>query len=151
MGTNADLYEQDFFEWTQTTAALLRQGKWHEIDSESVAEELASLGKRDRRELGSRLEVLIMHLLKWCYQPEQREHSHSWSDTIWDQRRELTLLLDDSSSLRRHGPLLLQQRYPHARQKALNETRLPEQALPQECPWTVEQILDNGFWPERAS
>ena len=150
MGTNADLYAQDFFAWTQTTAALLRQGKWHEIDPESVAEELESLGKRDRRELISRLEVLVMHLLKWCYQPERREPSHSWSDTIWEQRRELALLLDDSPSLRRQVSLVLQRRYPSARHKALDETGLPESALPQECPWTAEQILDDGFWPARV-
>jgi hypothetical protein len=86
MDTNTDLYEQDFFQWTQTTAALIRQGKWHAVDAKCVAEELESLGKRDRRELASRLQVLVMHLLKWHYQPEGWVEGHSWRGTIRTQR-----------------------------------------------------------------
>jgi hypothetical protein len=100
MDTNTDLYEQDFFQWTQTTAALIRQGKWHAVDARCVAEELESLGKRDRRELASRLQVLVIHLLKWHYQPEGRVQGHSWRSTIRTQRLELRLLLQDSPSLR---------------------------------------------------
>ena len=93
MGTNAELYDTDFYAWCLTTAALIRQGKWHDIDPESVAEEMESLGRSQKRELESRLEVLMMHLLKWCYQPERREDSHSWYDTILEQRSQLTRLL----------------------------------------------------------
>ncbi len=64
MDANAELYAKDFYAWTQATAALIREGKWHEVDPKYLAEELESLGRRDRRELGSRLEVLMMHLLK---------------------------------------------------------------------------------------
>ena len=148
MGTNSDLYDQDFYAWTQTTATLIRQGKWHEVDPEYVAEELESLGKRDRRELGSRLQVLLLHLLKWQGQPGRREYSHSWYDTIIEQREQIQDLLADSPSLRPQLPALLAQRYLRARQKALNETALPDTGLPQTCPWTVEQLLDEAFWPE---
>lgn len=148
MGSNADLYEQDFFQWTQTTAALIRQGKWHEVDPDSVAEELESLGKRDRRELESRIEVLTMHVLKWRYQPEGREHSHSWYDTILEQRGQIRRLLDDSPSLRLQAATVLEQRYPRARRRAMGETKLPETLFPQTCPWTTAQLLDDDFWPE---
>lgn len=150
MGTNTDLYEQDFFQWTQTTAALIRQGKWPEVDAACVAEELESLGKRDRRELASRLRVLVMHLLKWCYQPERRAQGHSWRSTIRTQRLELRLLLRDSPSLHPQAPAFLMDIYPAARVDACDETGLPETAFPQECPWTAEQILDDDFWPERV-
>jgi hypothetical protein len=147
MGINTELYEQDFFQWTQTTAALIRQGKWHEVDSESVAEELESLGKRDRRELASRLQVLVMHLLKWHYQPARRTEGHSWRSTIRTQRLQLRLLLRDSPSLRPQVPPFVADVYPAARAEAGDETGLPETILPQECPWTAEQILDDDFWP----
>jgi hypothetical protein len=146
MGTNTELYDQDFFEWTETTAALLRQGKWHDVDMEACAEEIESLGNRDKRELGSRLQVLVMHLLKWCYQPSER--SGSWRSTINTQRLELTVLLEQSPSLRRLVEMNLTRRYPYAREEALAETGLSEAALPQVCPWTVAQVLDEDFWPE---
>jgi hypothetical protein len=148
MSTNTDLYDQDFYAWTQTTAALIRQGKWHEVDPACVAEELESLGKRDRRELGSRLQVLLLHLLKWQSQPGRREQSHSWHDTVVEQRDQIQDLLDDSPSLYPQLPALLAQRYVRARQKALHETGLPDMALPQQCPWTATQVLDAAFWPE---
>jgi hypothetical protein len=137
-------YDQDFYVWTQTQAALMRQGKWQEVDWEHVAEEIDALGKRDRRELASRLQVLVMHLLKWQRQPEQR--SGSWRRTIGEQRDQLHLLLEDSPSLRPQVPVLLARRYPYARDKALDETGLF--TLPDTCPFTPEQVLDVNFWPE---
>ena len=105
------------------------------------------MGKRDRRELESRLEVLTMHLLKWRYQPEGREHSHSWYDTIWEQRGQLQRLLDDSPSLRPRAATVLVQCYSRARRRALGATQLPETLFPQTCPWTTAQLLDDNFWP----
>jgi hypothetical protein len=147
MGINSELYEHDFFQWTQTTAALIRQGKWHEVDPEPIAEELESLGKRDRRELASRLQVLVMHLLKWHYQPERRVEGRSWRSTIRTQRLQLRLLLRDSPSLRPQVPTFVADVYLASRAEACDETGLPEMTFPQECPWTAEQILDDDFWP----
>ncbi|MBI3698676.1 MAG: DUF29 family protein, partial [Acidobacteria bacterium] len=64
-----DLYDLDFFEWTARNAELLREGRFTEADMEHIAEELEDMGKRDRRELESRLELLLEHLLKWQMQP----------------------------------------------------------------------------------
>src|SRR5215470_10697763 len=148
MSTNAELYEQDFFAWTQTTAALIRAGKWHEVDTENVAEEVESLGRSERHALESRLEKLVLHLLKWCYQPEKRVRGHSWEDTIREQRRRLSRLLDQSPSLRPTVPTVLTESYLYVRQRAQLQTRLPLAALPETCPWTPEQVLDADFWPE---
>jgi hypothetical protein len=146
--THAPLYDEDFYAWTQEQAALLRAKKWRELDYGNLAEELEALGKRDRRELEHRLEVLVMHLLKWRYQPERRDRSRGWRSTIREQRRRLTRLLRDSPSLRSEVPALLDDGYPHACGKALDETRLPPETFPPTCPWTAVQVLDDAFWPE---
>src|SRR5215510_10406683 len=101
MSTNAELYEQDFFKWTQTTAALIRAGKWYDLAPEALAEEVESLSARDHRELRRRLQRLVTHLLKWQYQPSGRQTGHSWRSTIRTQRQEITELLAQSPSLRR--------------------------------------------------
>ena len=101
MSTNAELYEGDFFAWTQTTAALIRAGKWYDIAPEALAEEVESLGARDHRELRRRLQRLVTHLLKWQYQPSRRQTGHSARSTIRTQRQEITDLLEQSPSLQR--------------------------------------------------
>jgi hypothetical protein len=99
MGTNAELYEQDFFAWTQTTAALIRAGKWYDIAPEALAEEVESLGARDHRELRRRLQRLVTPLLTWQYQPSKRQTGHSWRSTIRTQRQEIADILGQSPSL----------------------------------------------------
>jgi hypothetical protein len=141
-------YDEDFYAWTQTQAALLRTEKASDLDYVNLAEEIESLGKRDRRELGSQLEVLVMHLLKWRYQAARRTHDASWRRTVRTQRTEISALLADSPSLRPYGPTLLTQRYPKARADALEETGLPDAVMPRTCPWSFTQLLDEAFWPE---
>ena len=148
MGTNTELYNADFYAWCLATAALIREGKWYDIDREALAEEVESVGRSQKRELESRLHVLVMHLLKWRYQPEGHQHGHSWRSTIRTQRRELRLLLRDNPSLRPQVPTVVIESYPDARAEALDETGWSDTALPHDCPWTVVQILDDGFWPE---
>ena len=166
MTTNTDVYTTDLYAWCLTTAALVRQGQWDAIDPEALAEELESLGKSQKRELESRLEVLVMHLLKWEYQPELQQQSHSWHDTILEQRNTIARLLRDNPSLRPQVPAILADIYPGARQRAIGEmtpemtlrrqTRArgfsfsPENRLallPTTCLWTDVEILDKDFWP----
>ena len=147
--SSGTLYAEDFYLWTQQQAALLRTGKWQELDYENLAEEIESMGRSEKRELGNRLEVLLTHLLKWQYQPEGRREGRSWEDTIWEQRRQLVALLQDSPSLRHEIGPRLTQHYPAARRKARRDTRLPDATFPTTCPWRMEQVLDEEFWPER--
>jgi hypothetical protein len=144
---NRALYEQDFYDWTQKTAALIRARTWDALDGEALAEEMESLGRSEKRELEHRLEVLVMHLLKWRYQPDYRTQSHSWYDTIREQRSQLARLLRDNPSLRPQVSTFLIESYPEARQRAIGETRLDTGLFPQDCPWTPEDVLDPGFWP----
>jgi hypothetical protein len=98
MPRNSVAYDEDFFAWTQEQARLLRAGEFSQMDVENVAEELESMGRSDKRELRSRLVLLIMHLLKWQYQPGFR--SRSCTSTIGEQRDQVKEVLDDSPSLR---------------------------------------------------
>jgi hypothetical protein len=148
MSTNAELYEQDFYAWTQTTAELIRAGKWYDLDREALAEEIESLGKSDWRELASRIAVLLRHLLKWRYQPGRRQRGRSWRSTIWEQRSRLRRLLRQSPSLAPLVPQPIQEEYAEARQRASEETGLPLTIFPEACPWTAEQVLNADFWPE---
>jgi hypothetical protein len=145
-GTNAELYERDYFEWTQTTARLVRSGCWQQLDRESVAEELESLGNRDKREVISRLEVLLMHLLKWRMHPQ--DWSRSWRSSIRTQRRELARVLEESPSLRARLPEFIAKAYPSAVEEAVEEMRLYKNPFPPECPYTPEQIMDTEFLPD---
>lgn len=144
--TDAPSYDEDFYAWTQHQAAKLRTVVCHELDLLNLAEEIESLGKRDWKELRSRLNVLVMHLLKYHYQPDHR--SGSWSSTIQTQRDEISALLEQSPSLRRQVPSILAERYKTPRRNAAHETGLSIGTFPEVCPWTTEQVLDEDFWPD---
>jgi hypothetical protein len=141
----AKLYDTDFVRWTEEQAAALRAGRFNALDLENLGEEIESLGKRDRRRLKSRLTVLIMHLLKWGYQPQRR--SGAWESTIRTQRAEVRQLLDDSPSLHREVPAVVAERYELARRNAAAETGLPLAIFPTDCPFTVDEILAEEWLP----
>ena len=138
------LYDRDFVAWTEQQAALLRGNDLSALDREHLAEEIESVGARERRELRRRLARLLQHLLKWTYQPELR--SRSWATTIQAQRDELAAILDDSPSLGPTLPDMLVRAYGPARRWALEETGLL--ALPEACPWAVEQVFSPDFLPD---
>jgi len=140
-----DLYDQDFFEWTVRNAELLRSGRASEADLAHIAEEIEDMGKRERRELLSRLGVLIAHLLKWQVEPERR--GHSWVATINLQRRELRKLLAEMPSLRRFLEKQLPDAYTEGVLMAAAETNLPAEAFPSTCGYELEALLDEEFLP----
>jgi hypothetical protein len=140
-----ELYEIDFFEWTQRNAELLSQGCFDSADIPHIAEELADLGKRDRRETESFLQRLIVHLLKWQTQPSKR--SMSWRSSIRDSRVQLEGIFKQSPSLRRHASISIADLYPGARRTASIETELPLKAFPAECPYSFDQLMDDDFVP----
>jgi hypothetical protein len=142
----AELYDADFFEWTQRAADRLRARRFAELDVEHVAEEIEDMGKRDLRELNSRMEVLLAHLLKWKLQARNR--SRSWRVTILAQRHEIKAILDDSPSLRRRLAAARKSNYERALARAAAETGLRINAFPADCPFSNEEILDAGFLPE---
>jgi predicted DNA-binding ribbon-helix-helix protein len=138
-------YETDFYLWTQEQVTLLREGRLDELDVPNLVEEIDSLGRSQRHELRSRLRVLLLHLLKWHHQPERQ--GPSWESTISEQRIHIDELLSDSPSLRPQVPIILPHAYALARRSAHRETRVPLSTFPETCPYTVEQVLDDAFWP----
>ena len=134
------LYEQDFYQWTQQMAAILRNGRLEQLDIENIAEEIESLGRSDRRELKSRLTVLLMHLLKWHYQPEQR--SNSWRATITEQRIRILDLLSESPSLVSYLKSEVDRCYSNAKALAADETGLAPTTFPQDCPYLLTEVLE---------
>lgn len=139
-------YESDYARWCAEQGALLRDGRFDALDRENLAEEIESLGRSDRREIESRLKVLLAHLLKWRYQAEGR--SGSWHSTIRDQRRGIAKVIKESPSLRTHPAKALKDEYADAISDAVDETGISEDTFPATCPFTIEQILDLNWLPE---
>jgi hypothetical protein len=140
-----ELYEQDFYAWTQAQAEFLKQKSWQDLDVENLAEEIDALGRRERQELVSRLGVLLGHLLKWEFQPENQ--SKSWLATIREQRRKIRKLLEDNPSLKPYLSQACNDAYEDGVDLVVRETPLEYQQLPQVCPYPVDQILANDFLP----
>src|SRR5262245_33342319 len=140
------LYNEDFYAWIRATVELLRQRRFTEIDITHLAEELEDMGKRERRALESYIRNVMLHLLKWRAQPENR--GASWRQSIRNGRIEIHKLLRDSPSLGAQVPQMIEDEYPAARADASDETGLTEETFPTQCPFTAEQVLDAGFWPE---
>ncbi|MDY6993121.1 MAG: DUF29 domain-containing protein [Pseudomonadota bacterium] len=139
-------YDTDFYAWALHQAQRLREGKFAELDIEHLAEELESMGRNNKRELTSRLKILLGHLLKWQYQPGGR--STSWRGSIVEQRLQINDLIEDNPSLKPQLVEAIAQAYPHAIELASDETGFSESIFPNTCPYAPEQILTKGFFPE---
>ena len=143
----ATLYERDFSAWTRDQAQALRARQVSALDWDNLLEEVESMGASQRREIKNRLTVLLMHLIKWHWQPEKR--STSWRQTIRGQRREIAELLNQSPSLKGLIPEVLQDVWGNACEDAEDETGLLLHTFPDACPWDLNsQVLDKTWWPE---
>ena len=140
------LYDRDFYAWANTQAELLRAGRLSEADLDNIAEEIESMGRSEKRELVSRLTVLLHHLLKWQFQSELR--SRSWERTIGEQRLQIDDHLADNPSLEPKIPDVVAQAYRRALGAFADETKLDPETCPQTCAWTVLQIMSKDFLPQ---
>ncbi|MBP7281336.1 MAG: DUF29 domain-containing protein [Leptospiraceae bacterium] len=140
------LYEEDEHLWLFENAKLLREGKVDLVDIEHLAEVLEDMGKRDFREVLSRMRILIMHILKWMFQKEER--SNSWKFTIVEQRKQLNAEFQDSKNLKNHGIKNFEDTYADARDLASAETGLPLSTFPENPPFTFDQVIDENYLPE---
>ena len=139
-------YEADYAQWCAEQGALLREGRLSDLDRENLAEEIESLGRSQEDEIESRLNILVMHLLKWRYQPEQR--TPSWRATIIEQRSRILKRLKNSPSLKSYPAKVLDEEYMTAKLRAAGETGLAESVFPETCPFKIAQILDPSFLPD---
>ena len=146
MTSKSALYDTDFYAWSLEQAALLRAGHLGHADIERIAEEIESMGKTEKRELISRLTALLIHLLKWRFQPELR--GAGWRLTIEEQRLQIALHLADNPSLKALQTQALADSYRLAVIGARRETGLGAAIFPQTCPWSFDETIDTDFWPD---
>ena len=135
----------DFNVWINQTTALLQKRCWQDIDVERLIEEIQDLGKSEQRAITSQLTRLLMHLLKWQYQPQRR--SDSWLDSITDARTQIELAIADSPSLKSYPAVQLKESYSRARRQAAKQTGIQASAFPEECPYAIELVLDEDWLP----
>jgi hypothetical protein len=144
--TNPSLYEQDYYLWLQTAANQLRERKFAEVDLANLIEEIESMGRSEKSALGSNLQIVLMHLLKYKYQPEKR--SNSWPFTIFEHRDRLLEAFEVSPSLKPYFREVFAKCYTKARKKASLETGLPISTFPTESPFTLEETLNTEYLPD---
>lgn len=141
-----ETYQLDFNTWTHQTAQLLREGRWEEVDTEHLIEEIEDLGKRDRRAVTSQLIRLLLHLLKWQYQPEKR--SDSWLNFITDARVQIELAFEDSPSLKNYLTEQVENSYARSQKQTAQQTGLDITVFPSTCPYLLDNILKQDWLPK---
>ncbi len=131
------LYEQDLVLWYQETISQLKQGDFNQLDVENLIEEIEHLVNRERRELKSRLFVLLCHYLKRLYVPSVQDY-RGWEATIREQQRQLRQILKDSPSLKNYA----HEQLPEIWDDALEEVNAdyPNVAFPQA--WSLTPTMD---------
>ena len=140
------LYDQDFYAWTKEQARAVSNKSWEKVDVEYLAEEIESLGSEQEHAVESHLANLLVHLLKWRYQPERR--GKSWRYSILVARQHIAQRLKRNPSLRPRLPMLRVDAYAYAVPRAMTQTELPRSTFPEACPWSLDQLQDPDFLPE---
>jgi hypothetical protein len=149
VGGQPPLYDTDFYAWAQQQAAALRALDWAALDLNNLIEEVEDLAGRHRDALGSELKRLLVHLMKWHYQPTHR--SDSWLDSIEQARQAIDEVIDDYPSLADYPRVVLPKAYQRARRQGARETKLPLTTFPPEgCPWALDDIRREGWLPPDA-
>jgi len=139
------LYERDLNLWLGEAIAQLKVGDFHNLDVENLIEELEGLAGRDRREIDSRLITLIEHILKRCY-IYMPDCFGGWQNTIITQRDELTLILEQSPSLKRYFLERFDRNFSVALRKVTDA--YPNHKIPHTWQFSLDinMILNVKFW-----
>ncbi len=144
------LYDTDFHAWALQQAGALQAKDWAALDLNHLIEEVEDLAGRHRDALGSELKRLLVHVLKWSYQPTHR--TESWRESMEQARQAIDELIDDYPSLADTPQVLLPKAYQRARRQAARETKLPLTTFPlQGCPWNLDDIRREGWLPPDAA
>lgn len=141
-------YEADYYGWTLDQAAAVRAGRFDLIDRENLAEEIEDLGKSEKREIESRLVQVLLHLIKWQFQPEKRKGG--WEASIRVHRQRLIKIITENPSLKHYPGEEMPHAYMEARLAAEKETGIAYEAFPDACPFTIDQVMDETFLPDAA-
>jgi hypothetical protein len=149
-----NLYDRDFVAWAEGQATLLKQRRFEALDLDHLVEEVYDLANRHRDRLGSHLQTLLRHLLKLAYTQGSLDPQASWRRTIVRVRVQIETLLEDYPSLQGMLAPALVRAYAKAKTVAHADFDVygeSHAAFPDACPWSVQQVLDEGFWPEATS
>jgi hypothetical protein len=146
--TNKTLYEQDFYLWIQTTLAILRERKLEQLDIENLIEEIDSMGRSEKKELKTRLVILIEQLLKLQYWTEEKDYNaRDWRNIVVEQRRQIAYTLADSPSLKGILNDVFLDCYTDARNDIINKYQLPSTLFPEQPSFSLIQLLNADFMP----
>jgi hypothetical protein len=147
--TTQTLYDQDYYLWLRTTINQLRAGQFASVDLENLIEELESMGRREKRAIKSLLIRLLEHLLKLKYWDMERERNEgNWKGEIRAFRREIKDELKDSPSLKPYILEIFDECYQQAKAEASDRSQLPLDTFPTTPIGSLEQILDDNWFPE---
>jgi len=141
----ANLYGQDYYSWLKQTALSLRKRAFDQLDMENLIEEIEDMGRNEKRAFESNLRVVLLHLLKWKYQPQQR--SGGWRGLIAEHRIRIRKALQDSPSLKNSLSVAFAETYQDAITIARQETGLEPETFPTSCEWALQQVLDEAWLP----
>jgi len=149
----AELYERDYYTWTQEQARALRDRRTEAVDWTNVAEEIEDLGKSERRALRSRLARLLEDLLKFAYARERmfENNARGWELSARNAREAFLERLEESPGLRPQLESLFRSAYREARNETLKAFRFADTMIPETAPWTLDEIIDDAFLPARNS
>lgn len=139
------LYETDYQQWIEMTVEKLHSRDYANVDWDNLIEEIEDMGRNERRSLESNLIVVLLHLLKWQYQPERR--SGSWEGSIIEHRRRIKKALKESPSLKPYLESIFAESYLEAVKQAKAETALPLEMFPSECPYELAVVVEDDFLP----
>lgn len=142
----SQIYQTDFLQWIETTVEKLQSGDYVNVDWENLIEEIEDMGRSERRGLKSNLIVVLVHLLKWQFQPEGR--SGSWEGSIIEHRRRIREAIDDSPSLQPYLESIFFECYLQAVKQAKAETQLPLETFPGQCRYELAEVLNDQFLPD---
>ncbi len=143
---NKALYESDFNQWLSTTVELLESGSYQQVDWNNLIEEVKGLGQSEKRAVRSNMIIVMLHLLKYIYQPDRR--TDSWTNSIFEHRLRLELDLADSPNLKNIASESFLECYQKARKEAAKQTKLDIVIFPEEPPFSLEQVLGDWMpWP----
>lgn len=144
--TENNLYDRDFYLWVEKTVKQLKEKEFKELDLANLIEEIEDMGKQAKHSLKSNLIIVLMHLLKYQYQPQKK--TRSWLLSIYEHRRRINESLQDSPSLKNYYEEVFDQCYQNARKEASIETGLKLNIFPETCTFTLPETLDPEFLPE---
>ena len=143
---NLPIYDRDYYLWLQHTIELIKEGKFDEVDTVNLIEEIKDMGRSEQRSIESNLVVVLLHLLKYKYQPHKR--TNSWKSSIREHRRRISKAFKASPSLKNYFESVFDECYQDSREQAADETGFALSTFPSECPFSISQVLNSNYLPE---